>query len=191
MASSHPPEPRSDLLIFASMLEARKQLLDTKGRTALTDPKEVMSKLFELIHDARDAINGRTSLSIIASDIALLAMELAKTDGPFSTNAAKKDSIRVIDAHKQAVRDSSHKHVIVHHDKATLWGAVLEADFEVTEDSLKPCLSAIRSAIDTLHAFSVKVGKIQIANGFVKVFPEDGTKDPRNSDISIPINPER
>lgn len=190
MPSSRPPAPRSDLIVFASMLEARKARLESDGKTGTPTQNEVLSKLFELVHDARDAVTSKSNLSIIAADIALYAMELAKVDGKISSTAAKKDSIRVIDARKHAVRDSSYKHAVVHHDKTVLWGAKLEADFEITDLSLKPCLSAIRMAFDTLNALNVKVGKIQITNGFVRVFPEDGVEDPRHEDLAIPVSPE-
>ena len=184
------PNSNNDFDVFASMMEARHDRHVRDGRCLGDSKAEMISRIFELIHDAKDALNSSTILSIIATDIALHAMELAKVDGKFAAPSAKKDSIRIIDAHKHAVRDSSHRHVVVHHDKTMLWGAKLEADFEVTDDSLKPCLPAIRQAFETLSALNVKIGLIQIMNGFVKVFPEEGVPDPRHEDISIPVDSE-
>lgn len=168
------------------MLQSRSNR-DEFGSLSLEDS---ISKLFARVHDARDMVNSRSNPSNVATDIALIAMHLVQLSGSLESIEPRRDSTRVIDARKHAVRDSSHKHAIIHHDKTTLWGARLEADFEITDENLRPCMSSIRSAMETLHVFSIKVGLIQIANGFVKVFPEEGVADPRQGDIGIPVNPE-
>lgn len=177
---------KSEFLAFASMIQSRSDRNEFAGLSM----EECISKLFSRVHDARDMVKSQSDISSIATDIALIAMNLVKLNGKLDTVEPRRDSTRVIDARKHAVRDSSHKHAVVHHDKTVLWGAKLEADFEITDESLRPCMSSIRAAMQTLHVFNIKVDKIQIANGFVKVFPEDGTTDPRHADIGIPISPE-
>lgn len=181
-----PKQINPEFLAFASILQSRSGRNEFESLTL----EESISKLFARVHDARDMVQSKVDVSSVAADIALIAMHLVKLNGTLDVSAPRRDSTRVIDARKHAVRDSSHKHAIVHHDKTVLWGAKLEADFEITDESLRPCMSSIRAAMQTLHVFNLKVDRIQIANGFVKVFPEEGTVDPRQEDIGIPISPE-
>lgn len=185
---SSPPQPiREDLSSFASMMEARLQSEEERGIHAPIDKIAIITKLYEDILDLKAAVNSGRDVTPRATGMALLAMRLVKSCGPLSASAARRDSMHLLDPKKDPLRDASVNYAIVHKNRCTLWGAVLDADFDITEQNLAVALPAIRTSMQSLHRHNLKAARILICNGQVNALPDDMVLDPRTIEEKTPI----
>jgi len=187
MSNSNPPIPRSEVALFAAMMEARLQSEEDRGRLKTLDKTFLLTKLFEEVHEIREAISSGRDPSVMASSLACVAMRLVESCGRLSTTAVRRGSMRTMNAMTEGVKDSSSRYAIIMKDRCLLWGAELDADFQVSDDTLLPILPAISLAMKTLHDHRVKVGRIVVKDNFVTVCPEPGVADPRSDAERTPI----
>ena len=180
---------RKEITNFATAMETRLQSEEERGRTKVLDKPHLLSRMFDMIHEIKDAVNSGRDPSVYAADLACSAMQIIETCGKLSTAslAVRRGSMRTMDATKDTLKDSSSKYAILSSGKCVLWGADLKTDFEITDDSLLPVIPAICVAMKTLHAYGMRVDKIVVRDHLVYVYTDEGSTDPRTDKERIPI----
>jgi hypothetical protein len=169
------------------MMEARLQSEEERGRVKDLDRAHLLTRLFEEVHEAREALSSGRDPSVAAASIGCIAMRIVESCGRFSSAAVRKGSMRTMNAMKEPLNDSSSRYAVVMNNRCVLWGSELETDFAISDATLMPVLPSIALAMKTLQDHRVKVGRIVVRAGMVRVFPEAGVDDPRTEAEAAPI----
>lgn len=154
--------------------------------TRSEDRDYILTRMFEEVCDLRESIKSGRPILPDALDLALLTVKLVSVcDQSLDSKEAKKDSLRVRDVSRDSVRDSSGKYAFKIGSKWILFGAELVTDFVITNENLEPKIPAILEAMKSLHIYNIRVGRIEAMNNRIRVFPDDGIRDPRSNEISL------
>lgn len=178
-------EVRSVVEKFSRLLEDRIRVDRGRGAEA-QDAASVLTGLFEAVHDAKTALQGGGSVSAQAVKIAAHALRLAVlSDG--IEEAVRRDSMLLVNASTDHVRDATGRNAVMIRDKCVLWGAVVESDVELTEPVLQSLKPAIRDAMQALHSSGVQAKRVVVQGGFVRAYPSETESDPRMTVNAIPV----
>lgn len=189
MSDSTGPSVRAELAEFAQLMELRLQASSDRP-TRSFDREHILSRMFEEVCDLRESLRAGRPILPDTLDLALLAFRLTAASGQLSNvEAARKDSLRVRDAAHDPVKESSGKYAFKLGDRWTMYGAELTSDEPVTDEMLDRTAPAIMEAMRSLHVYNVKVGRIDVRDGRVRVYPEAGVRDPRSVEMEAVILP--